>query len=114
MRRDGCCNLYISNFILTSDRRVKLSKDQDHGKVWGRLVWRGRPQPFDREIHSSRKHQWEMLSVPNYATFKGKSEHYDKLVADAQEWFDKNGEWVNPQLKDATQMKATASDSSSS
>jgi hypothetical protein len=79
--------------------RVKLSKDQDHGKVYGRLVWRGRPQPFDREIHSARKKQWQMVSVPNYATFKGKQENYDNLVAEAQQWFDKNGEWVNPELK---------------
>jgi hypothetical protein len=78
---------------------VKLSKDQDHGKVWGRLVWRGRPQPFDRRIQTATKKQWQLVSVPNYATFKGKEDDYEQLVTEAQDWFEKHGEWVNPQLK---------------
>lgn len=99
-------------FLSLSLSRVKLSRDQDHGKVWGRLVWRGRPQPYDREIHSARKHQWEMVCVPNYASFKGKPENYDNLVSEAQEWFDKNGEWVHPHLKDASEaQKKTSSES---
>jgi hypothetical protein len=40
-----------------------------------------------------------MVAVPNYATFKGKTENYENLVTEAQQWFEKNGEWVNPKLK---------------
>jgi hypothetical protein len=92
----------LSCLSFWNHHRVKLSKDQDHGKVYGRLIWRGRPQPFDREIHSARKKQWKMISVPNYATFKGKPENYENLVTEAQQWFDKNGEWVNPELKNSS------------
>mmetsp|Transcript_6055 Transcript_6055/g.9148 ORF Transcript_6055/g.9148 Transcript_6055/m.9148 type:complete len:132 (-) Transcript_6055:41-436(-) len=89
-------------------RRVVLSKDQDHGKAWGRLVWRGRPQSHDQRIHSARKHQWKLVEVPDYRHFKGKNEDVDNIVSEANEWFEKHGEWVNPkaeaQLKSAERI----------
>mmetsp|Transcript_10003 Transcript_10003/g.15109 ORF Transcript_10003/g.15109 Transcript_10003/m.15109 type:complete len:127 (-) Transcript_10003:41-421(-) len=82
-------------------RRVELSKDQDHGKVWGRLVWRGRPQPRDRRIHSARKHEWKLVDVPNYSKFKGKPTDVDDIISDANKWFEENGTWVNPKAEAA-------------
>ena len=86
---------------------MKLSRDQEHGKAYGRLIWRGRPQPFDRQINSARKHQWKLLSTPNYATYKGKPENYEALVQEANDWFSKFGVWVNPPKDiEAEEMKA--------
>ena len=52
--------------------RVKLSKDQDHGAAWGRLVWNGRPQPKIEKIGSTLKKQWRLVSTPNYLLFPKK------------------------------------------
>lgn len=76
--------------------RVKLSKDQNHGKAYGRLIWRGLPQPFDRQINSARKPQWKLISTPNYASYKGKPENYEALVEEAKDWFNKYGTLVRP------------------
>ena len=55
--------------------RVKLSNDQEHGRAFGRLVWRGRPtRDKDQEIHPKLKRQWKLLGTPNYHTFTGKPE----------------------------------------
>ena len=46
--------------------RVKLSKDQNHGKVFGRLVWNGRPKDREQRINTALKKQWSLLEVPHY------------------------------------------------
>lgn len=76
--------------------RVKLSKDQDHGSAYGRLVWRGKPQAHDRRIHSARKGQWSLVDAPDYTKYKGSEANHDELVAAADAWFAENGTWVNP------------------
>ena len=48
--------------------KVKLSKDQNHGKAFGQLVWNGRPTGKVRKIGSPLKKQWKLLNVPHYAT----------------------------------------------
>ena len=54
--------------------RVVLSKDQNHGKVYGRLVWRGRPKETDDKIGSPLKKEWALLSTPDYGRFDAKPE----------------------------------------
>ena len=76
--------------------RVKLSKDQDHGVAYGRLVWRGKPQPYDRRIHSARKSQWSLVEAPNYAKYRGDETSHVDLVKTANDWFEEHGTWVNP------------------
>ena len=46
--------------------RVKLSKDQNHGKAFGRLVWNGRPKDREQRINTALKKQWSLLEVPRY------------------------------------------------
>ncbi len=54
---------------------VKLSKDQDHGIAWGKLVWRGRPKQRIQKIGPARKGGWSLLSTPDYHAFKGNADH---------------------------------------
>lgn len=60
--------------------RVSLSKDQTHGKAFGRLVWRGVSKDVDSKVCTPYKKQWRLVSVPNYKTFKGTSDDVFKLV----------------------------------
>jgi hypothetical protein len=60
--------------------RVKLSKDQEHGNVYGRLVWRGRAQERDTKINTALKRQWNLVSTPNYSKFKGASDDVASLI----------------------------------
>ena len=50
--------------------RIKLSKDQNHGKAFGRLVWRGRMKTKDERIGAPLKPQWKLLGTPDYKKFK--------------------------------------------
>ena len=50
--------------------RVALSKDQDHGKVFGRFVWNGIPKSEDKRIGSALKKQWKLVGTPDYHNFK--------------------------------------------
>ena len=79
---------------------MELSKDQDHGKAWGRLVWRGRPQEKDDRIHSARKRQWSLVETPDYRSFKGDTASVQQVIDESQEWFDKHGTWVTPSAKE--------------
>ena len=49
--------------------RVNLSTDQEHGKAYGRLVWRGRPRSYDQRIFSASKAQWKLLDLPDYQVY---------------------------------------------
>lgn len=60
--------------------RVKLSKDQNHGKVYGRLVWRGRSKDKDERITSALKKEWEMLSMPDYSKYEAKPDQVESLI----------------------------------
>ncbi|KDQ07737.1 hypothetical protein BOTBODRAFT_166639 [Botryobasidium botryosum FD-172 SS1] len=43
--------------------RVRLKDEGKHGKVWGKLVWRGRPiSERDELIRGGLKYQWEDVS----------------------------------------------------
>ena len=47
--------------------RVELSKDQNHGKVFGRMVWRGRPKEIEERLGSTLKKEWRLVSLPDYS-----------------------------------------------
>ena len=49
--------------------RVMLSKDQSHGKVYGKMVWRGRPKEAEERIGSPLKKEWSLVSLPDYKVF---------------------------------------------
>ena len=66
--------------IIIIINRVKLSKDQNHGKVYGRMVWRGRPKPKDEKIGATLKDNWELVSLPNYKEFAAKPEDIDAII----------------------------------
>ena len=51
-----------------------MSKDQNHGKAWGRLVWRGRPKAKIESIGCTLKKEWSLVETPNYKTFTGSDE----------------------------------------
>lgn len=52
---------------------MELSKDQEHGKAWGRLVWRGRVKPEDQKLPSNLKPEWSLISVPEYNVYPNKN-----------------------------------------
>ena len=63
--------------------RVKLSKDQNHGKIFGRLVWRGKAKEVDQRINTALKKQWSLLELPNYQSgFKGKPDEIKSRIPD--------------------------------
>ena len=86
--------------MLLINARVELSRDQDHGKAWGRLVWRGRPKPKDDRIHSARKRQWSLVETPDYRSFDGSKSDVKKIIDNAEEWFVKHGTWVKDIVKE--------------
>lgn len=49
--------------------RVKLSPDQNHGKVYGRLVLKGRASEVEEAIRSPLKKEWRLVGLPDYKTF---------------------------------------------
>lgn len=49
--------------------RVKLSPDQNHGKVFGRLVIKGRASGAEEAIRSPLKKEWRLVGLPDYKTF---------------------------------------------
>jgi len=53
---------------------TKLSKDQEHGKVYGQLVWNGRLKEKVEEIGCVNKKQWSLVSTPDYGTYKADQE----------------------------------------
>ncbi len=59
---------------------MSLSTDQDHGKVFGRLVWRGRPQEKDHRIGAALKQEWFLVEMPNYKKFRGTSEEVNAII----------------------------------
>ena len=60
--------------------QVKLSKDQEHGKIYGRLVWRGRAKETDEKISTALKKEWQMLSTPDYGKFTATETQLVSLV----------------------------------
>lgn len=48
--------------------RVQLSKDQNHGKVFGKMVWRGRQKELEERIGSTLKKEWQIVSLPDYSS----------------------------------------------
>ena len=59
--------------------RVNLSPDQKHGKVWGRLVWRGKAGE-EELIRSPLKKQWSLLNLPDYSTFNGTVDEVNNML----------------------------------
>ena len=60
--------------------RVVLSRDQDHGKVFGRLVWRGRAKETETKIAGPLKKEWSLVSHPNYGVFSAQNEQLQNLL----------------------------------
>ena len=54
--------------------KVTLSKDQDHGKVWGVLVWRGIRHNKVERIGAPLKKEWSLVGVPDYSKLYGNND----------------------------------------
>jgi hypothetical protein len=62
-----------------------LSPDQNHGTVFGRLVWRGKAKAEDTKIPSTLKKEWSIVSLPDYKTFKATSDEINSLIPTNEE-----------------------------
>lgn len=60
--------------------RVVLSTDQNHGKVYGRLVWRGKAKETEEKITSALKREWQVISTPDYSNFTGTEQSVQQLI----------------------------------
>ncbi len=67
-----------------------MSKDQNHGKAWGRLVFNGKVRPKDERIGAHHKKVWKLAAVPNYSDFKGTFECISKEIAIATDHYNKS------------------------
>ena len=47
-----------------------MSKDQNHGKAYGKLIWKGKEIPKIQKIGNTLKKEWKVISVPEYRTFQ--------------------------------------------
>lgn len=72
--------LFFFNDEYFSVNRVRLTPDQKHGTVYGRMVWRGRPKPVEEKITSSLKKEWKLLALPDYSTFKATPEELNSMI----------------------------------
>ena len=66
-----------THYIIT---KVLLSKDQLHGKVWGRLVWRGNAKDKTERLGSPLKKEWSVVQLPDYKTFTGQEKEINDLI----------------------------------
>jgi hypothetical protein len=57
---------------------VKLSSSTS-GRIYGRLVWRGKTKEKDVEIRGPLKKEWKLLNFPAYRTFSPTTEEVEKL-----------------------------------
>jgi small subunit ribosomal protein S34 len=62
--------------------KVQVSKDQLHGKVWGRMVWRGRLNDKEEKIGSPLKNEWLLIptKIPDYNQFYGTAKDVENLL----------------------------------
>lgn len=60
---------------------MKLTPDQNHGKVYGKLVWRGRAREEEEAITCTLKRQWQLVGLPDYKSFTGKADEINSLTA---------------------------------
>lgn len=65
-------------------RRVDLSTDQNHGKAWGRLVWRGVVKDKDERIPGPLKKQWSLVETPQYKKFKGTEQCVQNIIEEVR------------------------------
>ena len=69
-----------TSFVIT---KVHLSpKSQVHGKVWGRLIWRGKAKEKNELMGSPLKKEWQLISLPDYSKFAGGDDDVDAIVAE--------------------------------
>jgi hypothetical protein len=60
--------------------RVKLSPDQNHGKVYGRFVWKGASRGKEEQIRSPLKKEWHLVDLPDYSSFTATAQDLEKLA----------------------------------
>jgi hypothetical protein len=60
--------------------RVKTAPNKQHGKVFGRLVWKGVPKGVEEEVRCPLKRQWSLVAFPFYKEFSSDSESMKKLI----------------------------------
>ena len=59
-----------NNKLIINIIRVRLSKDQNHGKIYGQLVWRGKTIEKVSKVCCPLKKEWRLVSTPEYDNFK--------------------------------------------
>lgn len=57
--------------------KVKLSTDQEHGKAWGVMVWRGIRKNKVERIGAAGKEEWSLLDTPDYSKLYGNKEEME-------------------------------------
>ena len=62
--------------------KVTLSKDQEHGRVWGVLVWRGIRHTKVERIGAPLKKEWSLVGVPDYSKLYGNEEEMTTKMDD--------------------------------
>ena len=63
-------NNFNNNKLILNIIRVRLSKDQNHGKIYGQLVWRGKTIEKVTKVCCPLKKEWKLVSTPDYDNFK--------------------------------------------
>lgn len=70
-----------TSYVIT---KVQLSpKSQEHGKVWGRLIWRGKAKDKNEMMGSPLKKEWQLIALPDYHKFAGDDKDVDTIIAES-------------------------------
>ncbi len=64
------CNA-VSFVSFIASYRVQPGGDPQHGKAWGKLVWKGRLKDKEERIKTGLKKEWKLLEFPDYQKFNG-------------------------------------------
>jgi len=94
-------------WILT---KVVLSKDQMHGSIWGRMVWKGRSKPGNERIGRALKPDWKLIGLPNYKHFKGSPTEIEEIIKTSAEPYIDEEEFkkiINNEINNNLQYKET-------
>lgn len=79
-------------FIVT---KVKLTPDQNHGRAWGVMVWRGIRKEREERMPAPLKNQWNIVDLPDYKKLGGNAEEFEeKLQALVKTYGTERVEWT--------------------
>lgn len=85
-------------YIIT---KVSPTPDQQHGRAWGVMVWKGIRKEKVERLGASQKKEWQLVGVPDYSKLAGSVPEFEERVHELVKDYGKvRTEWT-PEEKSA-------------